>query len=257
VGAQRQQGAVTVEIAPRLGDLSADQLTALADIVDRYGERMLRATNWQGVLLRWVAEAQLPALHAELAAIELGASQPTLERRMVTCTGASTCRLGICLSRGLAAAITSALTKSGLDLCHGTGEVCLHISGCHNACGRHPLAQIGFYGAARRVGGRVVPFYVLQLGGQLEEGQTRLAQGNTAIPARNIPAFLVDFLLAFHTSPQHPDFAAFLAAEGRQIAEEIAQRHLPVPDFADDNTPYYDWGADELFSLAGRGPGES
>ena len=29
-----------------------------------------------------------------------------------------------------------------------------------------------------------------------------------------------------------------------------------MPDFDEDKNPYYDWGAQELFSLAGRGPGE-
>ena len=256
VHAQKQAGYGTVEIAPRLGVLNAEQLLALADIIERYGERMLRVTNWQGALLRWVPDAQLPAIHAELVHIGLGAVQPPLLRRMVTCAGAATCRLGICLSRGLAQAIVSRLAGEDIDLSGGTGDVSLHISGCPNACGRHPLAQIGFYGAARRVNRRLVPHYVMQLGGVVEEGHTTLAHGSTAIPARNIPALLVDLLQAFHASPEHPDFPAFLAAGGRQTAEEIAQRHQHVPDFAEDKNPYYDWGASELFSLAGRGPGE-
>ena len=256
VSAQRQEGYVSVEISLPLGNIDADQLIALARIVDRYGERMLRVTNWQGALLRWVAEDQLPALHAELTALDLGTSQPLLLRRMVTCAGAATCRLGICLSRGLAEAITCHLAQSGLHLADGSGGVSLHISGCPNACGRHPIAQIGLYGAARRVGGRLVPHYVLQLGGQAGETNARLAEGATAIPARNIPAFLADFLRIFQASCQHEDFAAFLAADGRQVAEKIAQRHLSIPDFAEDKNPYYDWGAHELFSLAGRGPGE-
>ncbi len=256
VSDQQQEGYRTVEISPRLGNIDADRLVALAGVIERYGERMLRVTNWQGALLRWVAEDQLPAVHAELSAIGLGDNQSTLLRRMVTCAGASTCRLGICLSRGLAEAITSTLAKSGLDLTHGTGAVNLHISGCPNACGRHPLAQVGFYGAARRVGGHLVPHYVLQVNGHVEEGHTRLAAGNTAIPARNIPAFLVDLLQAFQASSQYPDFTAFLANDGRCAVEEIAQQHLAIPDFDEDKNPYYDWSARELFSLAGRGPGE-
>jgi len=256
VGPQKQDGCVTVEISPRLGIIEADGLTALAGIVDRYGERMLRATITQGAMLRWVPEEQLPALHAELSGLGLGEGRPAILRRMIVCAGASTCRLGICLSRGLSQAVTSKLEKSGLDLSGGAGDIALNISGCPNSCGRHPVAQIGFSGAARRVGGRLVPHYVLNLGGHVEEGSTVLASAGISIPARNVPAFLVDFLRAFQASPRHPDFDAFLAAEGRRIAEQVAQPYLQVPDFDEDKNFYYDWSAQELFSLAGRGPGE-
>ena len=219
---QRQDGYFTVEISPRLGITDAAQLTALAGIIEQYGEQMLRVTNWQGALLRQVAEGQLPALHAALSAIGLGAGQTALLRHMVTCAGAATCRLGICLSRGLAGAIAAKLTTSGVELSGDAGDLSLHISGCPNACGRHPLAQIGWYGAARRVGERLVPHYVLVLGGHVEEGGTVLASGSLAIPARHIPTFLLDFLQAFRAAPRYPDFAAFLATGGVQVAEEIA-----------------------------------
>jgi hypothetical protein len=76
---------------------------------------------------------------------------------------------------------------------------------------------------------------VLQLGGQVQEGATRLAEGSTAIPARNIPDFLLEFLQAFQTSAKHPDFAAFLDAGGRQVAEELAQRHALVSELEENS----------------------
>lgn len=253
---QKQDGYFTVEITPRLGVIEADRLAALAGIVDRYGERMLRATIWQGAMLRWVPEEQLSALHAELSGLGLGSGKPTMLRRMTVCAGAATCRLGICLARGLSQAIAEQLEASGLDLSNGLSELSLNISGCPNACGRHPVAQVGFSGAARRVGGRLAPHYLLCLGGHVEEGRTTLASSVVTMPARNVPAFLVDFLRAFQTSAQYPDFDAFLAAGGRQTAEQVARPYLSVPDFDDAPNFYYDWGAQEPFSLAGRGPGE-
>ncbi len=251
---QRQDGYAVVEIAPPLGLLASEQLLNLADITARYGERQLRATNWQGVLLRGVPVAQLPALHAELSRLGLGGADPALLRRMITCAGASTCRLGICLARGLAEAITARLRHS--ELLPGSAALRLHISGCPNACGRHPVAHIGLHGAARRVGGRLAPYYVVQLGGRIGAGHTALATGSLALPARNVPAFLQDFIAAFHRSPHFPDFDRFLAAGGREVAERVAAPHQAVPDFDDDKHYYFDWGAQDLFSLAGRGPGE-
>ena len=253
---RKQHGCSTVEIAPPLGVLQAEQSRRLADVVERFGEGILRATNWQTAVLRWVREEELPALHAELAGLGLGTDDPAILKHLVTCAGASTCRLGICLSRGLAEAIRRALLEGPLDLKGAAGEVAVHISGCPNSCGRHPVAQIGLYGAARRVGGRPVPHYVVQLGGHVEEGKTVLASGACTIPARSVPAFLVEFLQSFESSAQHPDFAAYLAADGRRHANELGRKYAYVPEFDKDNDYYLDWGAREIFSLAGRGPGE-
>jgi sulfite reductase (ferredoxin) len=253
---QKQPGLFSVEIAPPLGVIEAGQLRELADIVHRYGEKRVRATSWQTAVLRGVTAESIAALKTELASIGLWSEEPPILRHMVTCAGASTCRLGICLSRGLAKAIRAALLDSGLHLDAATGELTVHISGCPNSCGRHPIAPIGLFGAARRVNGRLVPHYIVQFGGHVEEGRTRLASGAHAIPARKVPVFLVDFLRAFERSADYPNFNAFLAAEGRTTAAALAAVYARVPDFAHDKNFYFDWDAEEVFSLAGRGPGE-
>ena len=253
---QKQAGRYAVEIAPPLGVLQAGQLRRLALAVERFGEGVLRATNWQTAVLRWTSEESLPALQAELFALRLGAGQPAILKHMVACAGASTCRLGICLARGLASALREALLCSGLNLKKAAGALTVHISGCPNACGRHPVAQIGLYGAARRVNGRLAPHYFVQLGGRVEEGKTVLASGAYAVPARGVPAFLVEFLAGFEASEQYPDFAAYVAADGPAAAERLSRKYADVPASAAAGDYYTDWGANEVFSLAGRGPGE-
>ncbi len=252
---QKQDGCYTVQFPLFLGDIEAEALRSLADIVETYGERMLRTTQWQNATIRWVRADQLPGLHGRLTDLGLAGNQSSVLQNMVVCAGASTCRLGICLSRGLAKALTDALTRSELDL-GGLGNLKILISGCPNACGRHPIADIGFYGAARRVRGRLVPHYVVQLGGRVVEGKTELARGRQSIPARKSPAFLVEFLQGFQSSEQYPDFYAFLEAQGRQLAEDLAGKYRDLPDFEVDKNFYFDWGAEEMFSLAGRGAGE-
>ena len=251
---QKQPGCFRVELPLFLGDIAADKVRALADIVERHGERQLRATQKQNLVLRWVRRDGLAALHRALEPLGLGSSQPPVLRDLVACTGAANCRLGICLSRGLAQGIADVLAQSRVDL-HSLGELTLNISGCPNACGRHPIADIGLHGAARRVDGRLVPHYTLQFGGHVEEGKTVLATGRHTIPAHRVPAFLADLLAAFARSPERPDFAAFLATAGGLI-DELAAKYKLVPSFKVDRNFYYDWGAEELFSLAGRGPGE-
>ena len=252
---QRQAGYYLVHIPLLLGDIEADLFQQLAAIVAEHGEGVLRTTQQQNLVLRWIHRDELPQLHARLKTIGLAKLESSLLSNMVACTGASTCRLGICLSRGLAKAIRSELSANGTSL-DGLDVLKINISGCPNSCGRHPLADIGFFGAARRANGQLVPQYVVQLGGRVGVGRTRLAQGQQAIPARNVPALVAELLATFRRSPHFPDFARFTDAEGLQIEQTVLPKYEAVPDFNEHKEYYIDWDANELFSLAGRGPGE-
>lgn len=252
---QKQPGYFFVEIPLFLGDIESPRLRQFADVVEQHGEKQVRATQKQNLVLRWVRQDELESLHDKLSALDLAESYAPALRDLIACTGAATCKLGICLSRGVAKGIADKLSRSKVDL-HALGNLQINISGCPNACGRHPVADIGLHGAARRVDGRLVPHYVLQFGGHVEEGKTQLATGRHAIPAHNVPAFLLELLSAFEQSDQRPDFAAFLRAASSDYLDTLIAKYKPVPAFAEDKNFYFDWGASEPFSLAGRGPGE-
>ena len=252
---QRQADYFLVHIPLVLGDIEADLFRQLAAIVAEYGEGVLRTTQQQNLVLRWIHRVELPQLHARLNAIGLAKLESSLLSNMIACTGASTCRLGICLSRGLAKAIRNRLSANDTSL-DGLDALKINISGCPNSCGRHPLADIGLFGAARRANGQLVPQYVVQLGGRVGVGRTRLAQGQEAVPARNVPVLVAELLARFRRSPHFPDFTRFTDAEGSQIEQTVLPKYEAVPDFNEHKEYYIDWDANELFSLAGRGPGE-
>lgn len=251
---EKEPGRLAVLVPLPLGNMPADWAEGLAGVGERYGAGVLRLTQQQNLSIRGVVQPELASLRAELAAIGISPDRPPILQDMTVCAGASTCRLGICLSRGLAQAVSDALEASDIDLV-ALGPVGLHISGCPNACGRHPLAQIGLYGVAKRVDGRLVPHYVVQLGGRLGVGRTRLAAGRWTIPARAVPAFLVGFVTEFVASGER-DLDGFLDSQGAAVADRLAAVHAAVPSFERDKNYYYDWSAQEPFSLAGRGPGE-
>lgn len=243
VVAQKQEGYYLVHVPLLLGDVPAHLLERLADVVETFGEGIARATQWQNLVIRWVHESELPMLHRRLIALGLAKTLPPVLRDTIVCAGASTCKLGICLSRGLASAIMNRLNDNGLDL-DKLGQLKLHISGCRNSCGRHPVGDIGLFGTARRLNGRLVPHYVIQLGGRVAEGRTRLAEGQDAVPARNVPAFIADFLRSFERSPLCPDYDAFLDTEGKGIATRLAARYKELPPFEKDPSCYFDWDAE-------------
>ncbi len=252
---QKQQGFNLVHIPLLLGDLPADKCVQLASIAARFGPGALRTTQQQNLLLRWVHDNELPQLHAQLQQLGLGDPLPPVLRNLVVCAGASTCRLGICLSRGLAQAIVKEAESFQGDL-EALGPLRIHISGCPNACGRHPLADIGLFGAARRCNGRLVPHYIIQVGGSAGGPNCRPAHGDSAVPARDVPALVWRFLQEFHNSPHRPDFSAFMRNGGQALLSGLCREFADIPAIEEDRSFYCDWGSKELFSLAGRGPGE-
>jgi len=252
---QKQTGFFMVHIPLALGDLPVAKTAALANIVATHGDGILCATQSQNLVLRWVAESELPSLREKLDTLSLATPDAPVLRNLVACAGASTCRLGICLSRGLAKAIRQELTDSQLKL-EKLGDLTIHISGCPNSCGRHPVGNIGFSGAARRVDGRLIPYYAVQLGGRVTEGQTRFGTNVGAIPARNAPAFVRDFLAAWQQSAESADFHRFVENDGRTVATELIERHQQAPSSKQNKEFFFDWDAPSAFSLAGRGAGE-
>ena len=255
VVSQRQKGYYLVHIPLILGDIPVDVLEKLADIVEKNGEGMVRTTPRQNMVIRWVHETGLVELHSRLMELKLAGDSPPVLGNTISCAGASTCQLGICLSRGLAKGIIDELKHTDLNP-EKFGDLSINISGCPNSCGRHPIGNIGMYGAARRIDGRLAPHYVIQLGGKVAEGETRLAEGNIPIPAKNVPAFIVDFLSAFQESPRFPNYDAFLEDDGISTAVQLITKHKSIPSFEEDKNYYFDWDAEKLFTLEGRGAGE-
>ncbi len=253
--AQKQPGYHLVQIPLHCGNIAAQTLDRLAEVIADHGQQRAHATQSQNLSLRWVRDDELAAVHDKLAALELAEPVPPVLRQLVSCPGPATCKLGLCLSRGLAQAVTDELRANSLDL-SALADVNIHISGCPNACGRHPIAAIGLYGAARRAHGRLAPHYVLQLGGRLGEQRTRLARGRHTIPARHVSAVITELLRAFRDSPQFPDFHAFVDVAGEALLASQAANHRHLPAFDVDPSLYHDLSSEKPFTLAGRGAGE-
>lgn len=243
---QAQAGQNQVVLPLPLGDIPAAVFLDLAAVVEEFGDGVLRASPFQNALLRWVADDQLPVLYDRLAKLGLTESEPPVLQKLISCIGASTCRPGLLLSRGLATAIVEGLRESGLDLAR-LGDLEIKISGCPNACSRHPVADIGFSGAVRRVDDRRMPHYAIHLGGIVRAGGTRLAKVVGTIPGRSVPAFVVALLKEYAASPQLGDFPGFVDANEARIAELVAA-HAAVPSFEDDSSYYCEWGSDVPYS---------
>ena len=253
---QRQTGLYSVVVPLRLGNIASRDLKQFAAFAIAFGDRAMRASFGQNFQLRNIPEAYLGNVYLAVRAIAALADAPLLLSNSVACTGADTCKLGICLPKGALIAIERVLRKSEADL-DSIDDFRLNISGCPNSCGQHVIADLGFYGQARRNSQRMYPAYAIVVGARRTDGQARLAQPIDWISARDLPRFVSE-LLALWTKKrsQFASFADYIDAEGRSDIQQIAGRYRDVPAFEEDKHYYYDWSADEAFTIVGRGAGE-
>lgn len=198
VRAQKQSGFSAVVIRLVLGDISAAQLRALSAIVVAYGEGELRTSNEQNLVLRWVPDARLAALHRELVRVGLALGGANSLADVTSCPGASSCKLAVTASRGLGGQLTDLLDRRP-DLVSAARGLDVKVSGCPHGCGQHYIAGIGFQGGMRKLAGRPAPQYLVYVGGGIATDRAEFGRLIGKVPARRAAATLerlLDFYIA-------------------------------------------------------------
>jgi sulfite reductase beta subunit-like hemoprotein len=248
---QRQTGYRAVTVRVEQGNLQAGQLRELGRISTAAGDGTLRVSIDQNLLLPFVPLARLPEVHGALASIGLGAAGAGRIDDVVTCPGAYSCNLALTKAMSLGAALGAAL--GGYDDPR-VRELSIKVSGCPNACGQHWVADFGFYGNARKIEGREVPYYQMLLGGGYdEEGVMRFGLAVQAIPARLAPAAVVRVLDHYQSNRiEGESFRQYVlryqVETFREMTREFAKPAELFPEI------YQDWGDDQAYSLQlGRG----
>jgi sulfite reductase (ferredoxin) len=256
VETQKQPGLVSVLIPIFLGNVKNADAIRLAEFLAPFGNYVLRATFGQNLRLRNIPLSYLPNvfhLVREVTELALG---PRLVGNSIACTGADTCKLGVCLSRGALSAIKERLKDSALDL-NQIPDFRLNLSGCPNTCGQHMLADLGFYGNVGRREQQMFPAYMVVAGAEIGEGKGRLARQIDRVSAHDLPEFVHEVLKRWLVNKDnYPSFAAYVDREGADEIRGIADRFREVPAYSENKSYYYDWGANYTFSLAGKGVGE-
>ncbi|MEP7358765.1 MAG: nitrite/sulfite reductase, partial [Anaerolineales bacterium] len=246
---QKQPGYVTATVTLPLGDITGDQLRGLADIARRFTRETLRTTVEQNIVLRWVAEGDLPALHAALAAANLGAAGAGTIVDVVSCPGTDTCKLGIASSRGLAGELRTRLAAQSHTLDAAVQGLHIKVSGCFNSCGQHHVADLGFYGVSRHSEGYTVPHFQVVLGGQWQENAGAYGLAIGAVPSRRIPEVVQRLTGRYVTERERGEsFRAYIQRLGKVGVKRLLDEFTPIPAHADDPSFYSDWGDPRQFT---------
>jgi sulfite reductase (NADPH) hemoprotein beta-component len=141
------------------GDATAEQMEAIADLMDRFSLGEVRVTHEQNLVLPHVKKQDLPAIHAKLKELDFAAPNAGLITDIIACPGLDYCDLAN--ARSIPIAQNIAKKFENLDRQHQIGELKIKISGCINACGHHHAGHIGILGVDKKG----VEFYQLVLGG--------------------------------------------------------------------------------------------
>ena len=175
----KQPGYAIVQISLKVpgeppGDITSDQMDALADLADRYSFGEIRVAHEQNLVLPHVAQTDLPALWQALVAQGLATPNIGLISDMIACPGLDYCDLANARSIPIATAIAERFADS--DLANDIGRLHINISGCINACAHHHVGHIGILGVDKSG----TEFYQITIGGRADE---KAKLGNLLGPA--------------------------------------------------------------------------
>lgn len=255
---QKQAGLVTIKLSLRLGDLLREDADVLCDFLTHFGENVIRCDRAQNMRLRNIPEAYIGTVYNVIRSLKMSLTHlPAFIGNMINCTGAQTCKLGICLPRGLSDAIRERLEKSDLNL-DVIPEFQLNMSGCPNTCGMHHIADLGFFGKIGRKDGEIYPSYNVLAGAKTGvAGQMQYAKKYGEVASRRVPDFVHDYLRDYiEEKDNYKNYDAYLDDRGIALIKQLSETYKDVPELKEDNTFYIDHGAKRRMRLDDMGTAE-
>ena len=141
------------------GDMSADDMDAVADLADKFSFSELRVTHKQNLTFADVRGKDLHALWKALDERGLASANISLITDQIACPGLDYCNLANTRSIPIAQEISKRFEDAELQ--RRIGRLHINISGCINACGHHHVGHIGILGVDKKG----VEYYQVGLGG--------------------------------------------------------------------------------------------
>ena len=145
------------------GDISDEQMEAVAGLAERYSFDEIRATHEQNLVLAHVKLDDLFAVWEGLKAADLATANAGLASDIIACPGLDYCALANTRSIPIAQRISERVGDIARQ--EELGELKIKVSGCINACGHHHVGHIGILGVDKKG----EEFYQITLGGSAEE----------------------------------------------------------------------------------------
>ena len=238
----------------RHGNNSTDFFAEVAEYLCNYGNDVIRFTKKEQIQVRNIPEEYLTNIYAFFK--KLGVYQidyPVVVTNLTCCTGADTCRLGICLPKGAIDGIAKQLLDSDLNL-DAIPDFELRMNGCTNICALTTWGDLGFSGRVGRVGDDPYPAYTIWLP---VKGKHEIDLQQGYIAAKKIPAFVEDYLRdVIAEQANYADYYEYVAKRGVNIVKDLIAKYKEIAPYSEEPDTFFDFGDDEKFSLIKYGKAE-
>jgi len=262
---QKQEGYRSVFVTLESGDITANQLRAMAEITNDFSaEGFARNGFSQDIILRYVHESDLPKLFSRLLEAGLANSGSLTMASPVGCSGTSSCNLALTNSHRLAKEIQRKFLELKLDEDDDLRDATIKISGCPNSCGQHEIATIGFFGGGARVGKDMYPNYSMSLGGRFDD-KSMLGVTCMRVPVKRTIPVILKIIELYKKNKQSDDTLSRWIdriVHGNESSEVKSVRDmkkilspLVIPPSKDDDPDFYtDYGSDTSYhTMTGKG----
>lgn len=185
---------VHISLKPLLGapgDMTDQQMDAVANLAEAYSFNEIRATQDQNLVLTDVQEKNLLAVWQGLVAANLARANINTLTDSIVCPGWDFCALANAKTLNINEQINQAFDD--LDYLYDLGDIQLNISGCINACAHHHIGHIGILGVDKKG----EDWYQITLGGSATE-EARLGKVlGRAVPADAVAETLKTILATY------------------------------------------------------------
>ena len=262
---QKQSEYHSVFITLEAGDITSNQITALATIIREFSsEGYARAGFVQNIALRYVHDDDLTRLYSRLLTVGLAKSGALTMAAPIGCSGTTSCNLALTNSHRLAKEIQRKFLELKLDQDDDLRDSSIKISGCPNACGQHGIATIGFFGGGGRVGKEMYPNYQMSLGGR-SDGETMLGATCHRIPAKRVIPVILKIIELFKQNKKSDDTLKdwmHRVVNGKEDSEiksildiRKALDSFTIPPTKEEDPDFYnDYGSDSSYhTKTGKG----
>ncbi len=167
------------------GQLSADQVRAIAGVAKEYGRDLADITDRQNVQFHWITIEDVPAIWQRLEEVGLSSMQACgdVPRNILGCPVAGLDASEV-IDATAALRATEAVATSRTDLTNLPRKYKTSISGCANQCTAHEVNDIAFVGV---LGPGGVPGFDLWVGGGLSTNPMLGQRLGAFVPEPDVP----------------------------------------------------------------------
>lgn len=210
------------------GEIKSEQLRALADLVNLFGEGYAYFTKEQNICFKNLDADEAIRLEIALEAAGFNVEGAGRIDDVLSCPGTAFCQIAVTPSLNTASQLRKQLHQLIRDkhLPHEAQKLRIHISGCPNSCAQHQIADIGLAGTRvhTRTPGQSGFGYQLFLGGNLESTGRLGLLVHHGIPEEEIYT-TIEEILHYYVQERQPseNFSSYVQRIGQEQWEQRLQ----------------------------------